>query len=138
MVMKKQDKKEKRVTSTALKEVWYDAEILNKRETTLRPDALDVEKAALFEKSTATSGKPRDLESLKDRDTENFSQSETIGFAEEALKRTYVAEPRLRTRARNVKQFVGEVRTHLAQTEDDHVKSITVYEEIKMTIGTGQ
>ena len=138
MVMKKQGKKEKRGTPTALKEVWYDAEMVNKRETTLRRDALDVEKAALVEKSTATSEKPRDSESLENSDTENFSQSETIGFAEEALKQTDVAKTRLRTRARNVKQFVGEVRTHLAETEGNHVKSITVYEEIKMTIGTGQ
>ena len=38
------------------------------------------------------------------------------------------AEPRRGTRARNVPQFFGEVRTHLVVTEGDYVEPKTVYE----------
>ena len=41
---------------------------------------------------------------------------------------TRTAEPRRGTRARNVPQFFGEVRTHLAVTEGDYVEPKTVYE----------
>ena len=39
--------KEKRGTSTAIKEEWHDAECVNTRETTLRRDYSDVEEAVL-------------------------------------------------------------------------------------------
>ena len=44
-------------------------------------------------------------ESLEDSDTEDFSQSETVGFFEEALEQADRAEPRRGTRAGNVPQF---------------------------------
>ena len=59
---------------------------MNTQETTLRRDASDVEKAALGEESTATRGSLMDSESLEDSETEDFSQSETVGFFEEALE----------------------------------------------------
>ena len=60
----------------------------------------------------------RDSESLEDSDTD-FPQSETIGFNEDALEHADRSEPRRGTRASNVPQFFGEVRTHLAVTEGD-------------------
>ena len=57
----------------------------------------------------------RDSESLEDSETEDSSQ--TVGFFEEALEQADSAEPRRGTRARNVPQFFGEVRTHLVLTE---------------------
>ena len=50
----------------------------------------------------------RDLESLEDSDTEDFSQSETVGFFEEALEKADGAEPRGEQWARNVPQFFSE------------------------------
>ena len=110
------DNKEEQGTSTAKKEEWHDAESVNTQEMTLRGGASDVEEAALDEESTATRGNLRDSESLEDSDTEGFAQSETVGFSEEALVQPDRAEPRRGTRARNVPQFFGEVRTHLALT----------------------
>ena len=78
------------------------------------------------EESTATRRSLRDSESLEDSKTEDFSQ--TVGFFEEALEQADRAEPRRGTRARNVPQFLGEVRTHLAVTEGDYVEPKTVYE----------
>ena len=52
----------------------------------------------------------------------------TVGFFEEALEQADRAEPRRGTRARNVQQFFGEVRTHLVVTEGDYVEPKTVYE----------
>ena len=75
--------KEEQDTSTAIKEVWHDAESVNTQETTLRRDASNVEEAALDEESTATRGSLRDSESLEDSETEDSSQ--TVGFFEEAL-----------------------------------------------------
>ena len=97
--------KEEQGTSTAIKEEWHDAESMNNRETTLRRDASDVEEAALDEEPTATRGRLRDSESLED--------SETGGFFEEALEQAGRAERRRGTRARNVPQIYGEVRTLL-------------------------
>ena len=99
---------------------------MNTQKTTLRRDASDVEEAALDEESTATRGSLRDSESLKDSETEDFSQ--TFGFFEEALEQADRLEPRRATRARNVPQFFGEVRTHLAVTEGNNVEPKTVYE----------
>ena len=76
--------------------------------------------------STATRGSLRDSESLEDSETEDFSQ--TIGFFEEALEQADRAEPRRGTQARNVPQFFGEIRTHLAVTEGNYVEPKTVYE----------
>ena len=101
---------------------------MNTQETTLKRDASDVEEAALDEESTATRGSLRDSESLEDSDTEDFSQSETVGSSEEALEQADRAEPRRGTRARNVQQFFGEVRTHLAVNEGDYVEPKIVYE----------
>ena len=101
---------------------------MNTQETTLRRDASDVEEAALDGDSTAARGNLRDSESLKDSDIEDFSQSETVGFFKEALEQADRAEPRRWTRARNVPQFFGEVRAHLAVTEGDYVELKTVYE----------
>ena len=98
---------------------------MNTQETTLRRYASDVKEAALDEESTATRGSLRDLESLEDSETEDFSQ--TIGFFEEALEQADRAEPRRGTRARNVPQFFGEVRTHLAMTEGDYGQRRTRY-----------
>ena len=98
---------------------------MNTQETTLRRDASDVEEAALDEESTATRGSLRDSESLEYSETEDFSQ--TVGSFEEALEQADRAEPRRGTRARNVPQFFGEVRTHLAVTEGDYVEPKTVY-----------
>ena len=120
------DNKEDQGTSTAIKEEWHEAQSVNTQETTLRRDSSDVEEAALDEESTATRGSLRDSESLEDRETEDYSQ--TNGFFEEALEQADRAEPRRRTRARNFPQFFGEVRTHLAATEGDYVEPKTVYE----------
>ena len=94
----------KRGTSTAIKEEWRDAEIVNTRETTLRRDASDVEEAALDEESTATRGSLRDSASLEDSETEDFSQ--TVGFLEGAPEQADGAEPRRGTRSRNVPHFL--------------------------------
>ena len=64
----------------------------------------------------------------QERVTEDFSQLETVGFNEDALEHADRAEPRRRTRARNVPQFFGEVRTHLAVTEGDYVEPKRVHE----------
>ena len=98
---------------------------MNTQETTQRRDDSDVEEAALDEESTATRGSLRDSESLEDSETEDFSQ--TVGFFEEALEQADRAEPRQVTRARNVPQYFGEVRTHHAVTEGDYVEPKTVY-----------
>ena len=52
----------------------------------------------------------------------------TVGFFEEALEQADRAEPRRGTPARNVPQFFGVVRTHLAVTEGNYVEFETVYE----------
>ena len=109
-------------------EEWHDAESVNNQENTMRRDASDVEEAALDEESTATRGSLRDSESLEDSETEDFQQSETVGFFEEALEQGDRAEPRRGSRAMNVPQFFGEVRTHLALTKGDYVEPRTVYE----------
>ena len=67
--------KEEQGSTIAIKEQWHDSENVNTQETTLRRDASDVEEAALDEESTATRGTLRDSESLKDSETENFSQT---------------------------------------------------------------
>ena len=120
--------KEEQGTFTAIKEDWHDAESVNTQETALRRDASDVEEAALDEEFTATRGSLRDSESMEDSETEEFSPSEIVGFVEEALEQADRAEPRRGTRARNVPQFFGEVRTHLVLTEGDYVEPRTVYE----------
>ena len=97
---------------------------MNTHETTLRQDASDVEEAALDGESTATRGSLRDSESLEDSETEDFE--EPVGFLEEALEQADRAEPRRGTRARNVPQLFGEVRTHLAVTEGNYVEPKTV------------
>ena len=101
---------------------------MNTQETTLRRDASDVEEAALDEESTARRGSLRDSDSLEDSETEDFSQSETVGFFDEALEQADRTEPRRGTLAKKVPQFFGEVRTHLAVTEVDYVEPKTVYE----------
>ena len=111
---------------TAIKEEWHYAESVNTQETTLRRDASDVEEAAPDKESTATRGNLRGPESLEYRETEDFSQ--TVGFFEEALEQADRAEPKRATRARNVPQFFGEVRTHLVVTEGEYVEHKTVYE----------
>ena len=102
------------------------SESVNTQETTLRQDASDVEETALDEESTATRRSLRDLESLEDSETEDFSLN--VGFFEEALEQADRADPRRGKRARNVPQFFGEFRTHLAVTEGDYVEPKTVYE----------
>ena len=131
------DNRERQDTSTAIKE-WHDAGSVNTQETTLRQEASDVGETELDEGSTATRGSHRDSESLEDSDTEDFSQLETVGFNEDALEHADRAEPRRGTQARNVPQFFGEVRTHLAVTEGEYVEPKTVYEakQGKVTIGT--
>ena len=119
-------KKEEQGTSTAIKEERHVAESVNTHETTLRQDDSDVEEAALDEESTETRGSLGDSESMEDSETEDFS--ETVGFFEEALEQADRAEPRRGTRARNVPQFFGEVRTHLAVIEGDYMEPKTVYE----------
>ena len=109
---------------------------MNTQETTLRQVASDVGETALDERSTATRGSHRDSESLEDSDTEDFSQLETVGFNEDALEHADRAEPRRGTRARNVPQFFGEVRTHLAVTEGDYVEPKQSTKPSKVTIGT--
>ena len=121
------DNRERQGTPTAIKEEWQDAVSVNTQETTLRQVASDAEEAALDEGSTATRGSQRDSESLEDSDTD-FSQSETVGFNEDALEHADRAEPRRGTQARDVPQFFGEVRTHLVVTEGDYVEPRTVYE----------
>ena len=102
--------KEEQGTSTAIKEEWYDAESVTTQGTTLRGDASDVEEATLDEESTASRGSPRYSESLEDSDTEVFSQSETVGFFEEALEQADRADPRRGTRARNVPHFFWRIQ----------------------------
>ena len=118
--------KEEQGTSTAIKGEWHDAESVNTQETTLRRDDSDVEEAALDEESTATRGSLRDSQSLEDSETEDFSQ--TVDFFEEALVQADRAKPRRGTRAKNVPQFFGKVRTHIAVNEGDYVEPKTVYE----------
>ena len=121
------DNRERQGTSTAIKREWHDAAGVNTQETTLRQEASDVEEAALDEGSTATRGSQKDSVSPEDSDTD-ISQSETVGFNEDALEHADRAEPRRGTRARNVPQIFGEVWTHLAVTEGDYVEPRTVYE----------
>ena len=52
----------------------------------------------------------------------------SVGFFEEVLEQADRAEPRRGTRARNVQQFFGEVRTNLVVSEVDYVEPKTVYE----------
>ena len=89
--------KKEQGTSTAIQEEWHEAESVNTQKTTLRQDSSDVEEAALDEESTATRGSLRDSESLEDSDTGDFSQSETVGFFEEARERADRAEPKQKT-----------------------------------------
>ena len=112
------DNRERQDTSSAIKEEWHDAGSLKTQETTLRQEASDVGETALDEGSTATRGSHRDSESLEDIDTD-FSPLETAGINEDALEHADRAEPRQGTRARNVPQFFGKVRTHFAVTEGD-------------------
>ena len=118
------DNKEEQGTSTAIKEEWHYADSVNTQDTTLRREVSDVEEAALVEESTATRGSLRDSDSMEDSETEDFLQ--TVGFFEEALEQADRAEPRRGTRARNVPQFFGEVRTHLDVTEGNYVEPKTV------------
>ena len=99
---------------------------MNTQESKLRRDVSDFEEAALDEESTATRGSLRDSESLEDSETEDSSQ--TVGIFEEALEQADRAEPRRRTRASNVPQFFGEIRTHLTVTQGNYVEPKTVYE----------
>ena len=69
-----------------------------------------------------------ETQSLEDSDTEDFSQLQTLGLNEDALEHADRAEHRRGTRARNVPQFFGEVRTHLAVTAGNYVESKTVNE----------
>ena len=108
-------------------EEWHDAESVNTQETTLRGDYSDAEEAALDEKSISTRRRLRESESLEDSDTEDFSQSETVGFTKKALEQDR-AEPRRGTPAGIILQFFGEVRSYLAVTESDYVEPKTVYE----------
>ena len=81
---------------------------MNTQETTLRRDASDVDEAALDEESTAARGSLRDSASLEDSDTEDFSQSETVGFFKETLEQAHRADPRRGRQAKNVRIFFGE------------------------------
>ena len=65
---------------------------MNTQEKTLRRDSLDVHEVELDEESNATKGSLRDSESLEDSDTGEFSQSETVGFFEEALEQPDTAD----------------------------------------------
>ena len=85
--------KEEQVTYSAIKEDCHDAESVNTQEMTLRRDASVVEEAALDEEFTAARGSLRDSVSLEDKDKEDFSKSETVGFFEEALEAAKRAEP---------------------------------------------
>ena len=87
---------------------WHDAGSVNTQETTLRQGASDVEEAALDEGSTATRGSQRDSESLEDSDTD-FSQSETVGFNEDAPEHRDRAEPRRGTRAKLFRNFLEKL-----------------------------
>ena len=122
------DNRERQDTSTAIKEELHDAGSVNTQETTLRQEASDVGETELDEGSTSTRASHRDSESLVDSDTEDLSQLERVCFNEDALENADRAEPRRGARARNVPQFFGEVRTHLAMTEGDYVEPKTVYE----------
>ena len=122
------DNRKRQDTSTAIKEERHDAGSVNTQKTTPRQEASDVGETALNEGSTATRQSHRDSESLEESDREDFSQSETVGFNEDALEHADRAEPRRGTQARNVPQFFGEVRTHLAVTEGNYVEPKTVYE----------
>ena len=117
----------KQDTSTAILVEWLDAENQNTQETTLIRDASDTEKAALDEVFSSTRGIIIDSESLEDSDTEDFSESETVGFAEEALEQADSAEHWRGTQAKNVPHFSVEVRIHLVLTEGDYVAPKTVY-----------
>ena len=130
------DNTERQDTSTAIKEEWHVAGSVNTQETTLRQEASDNGETALDEGSTATRGSKRDSESLEDSDTENFSQLETVGFNEDALEHADRAEPKRGPRTRNVPQFFGEVRTHLAVTQGDYVEPKQSTKPSKVTIGT--
>ena len=59
---------------------------------------------------------------------EDVSQSETVGFLEEALDQADNTEPRPGTLAKSVPKFVGEVRKHPDMTEVDYVKPKTDYQ----------
>ena len=94
---------------------------MNTQKSTLRQDDSDVEEAALNEESTATRGNLRDSESLEDSDTEDFSQSETVSYFEEAQEQAHRSETRRGKRVRNVPQFSEEVRTYPVVSEGDKV-----------------
>ena len=93
---------------------------------TQRGEVSDAAKSALDVGSTATRGSSSVSESLEDSDTEEFSQSETVGIKEDTLDQADRAEPRRGTRARKDSHFLGEVRTQIAVTEDGHVETQTV------------
>ena len=83
---------------------------MNTQETTLRRDVSDVEEAAKDEGSTELGG-------LEDSDTEDFLQSEAVGFTLEALEQAERAKHRRGTK--ECSAIFGENRTHLHVTEGD-------------------
>ena len=73
---------------------WDDAESVNTQKTTFRRDALDDEEASPDDESIARRLSLGDSESLEDSDIEDFSESETVGFIEEALEQAESAKLR--------------------------------------------
>ena len=59
---------------------------------------------------------------------DDLSQSETVGFFEEALDQADNTEPRPGILAKNGPKFVGEVRKHLDVSEVDYVIPKTDYQ----------
>ena len=84
----------------------HDVESVNTQETILRRDTSDVEEAALDEESTAIKRYSETQIPRKTSDTEDFSQSETVGFAEKSLKQVDRAKARRRSRAKSVPHFL--------------------------------
>ena len=64
-----------------MKVEWHDIESVNTQETILRRDASDVEEAVLDEERTAIKRIFGDSDFMQNSDTEDVSQSETVGFA---------------------------------------------------------
>ena len=84
----------------------HDVESVNTQETILRRDNPDVEEAALDEECTAINRYSETQNACKTSDTEDFSQSETVGFAEKALEQMDRAKAGRESRAKSVPLFL--------------------------------
>ena len=128
--------REEQGTSTSIKEEWHDAESVNTQEITLRRDASDVEEAALDEKSTATRVSLRHAESLEDSETEDFSQSETVGFLKRHWSKRTGQSPDAGHKQGVSRNFLEKSRPMLVWLRVTKWNPEQFMKPSKMTIGT--